>query len=397
MKKLYSYQDLKKLIGSHYMQAKTAQFFNQKVAWVSSGAPVEVLRPFDVVTVYPENHASVCGAAKVGPAFCEAAEAEGYSRDLCSYFRCDRGSTLLKTSPIGGLPDPDFLVGCNNICGTILKWYEIVSRHFKVPFLFVDTPFVHNKVHTHAVEYVVEQLEGLIPVLESLTGREFDEEKFVEVLNLSKECVTLWKEILLFGAHKPSPLTCFDAFTQMAAIVSLRGTKEAVNHYKQLKGELQERVQKGVSAVDDEKIRLLWDNIPLWYAMRSLSELFEEYNACLVADTYTNAWASATIDTGNPMESLARNYLEIYLNISMDLMLKRIINLIEVFDVDGMVMHSNRSCKPYSLGQYDLARAVKEETGVPVLIVEADMVDSRCYAEAQTKTRIEAFLESLGG
>ena len=397
MKKLHTYQDLKKLVGSHYMQAKTAQFFNQKIAWVSSGAPVELLRPFDVITVYPENHTSICGAAKVGPEYCEKAEAEGYSRDLCSYFRCDRGSTLLGTSPIGGLPTPDFLYGCNNICGTILKWYEIASRYFGVPFLFVDTPFVHTEVHEHAVEYVIEQLEGFIPVLESLTEREFDEEKFVKGLYLSKECVELWKEVLLFGAHKPSPLTCFDAFTQMAAIVSLRGTEEAVNHYKALKNELQERVQKGISAVDDEKIRLLWDNIPLWYAMRSLSEIFEEYNACLVADTYTNAWASANIDTGNPMESLARNYLEIYLNISMDLMLERIVNLVKVFDVDGMVMHSNRSCKPYSLGLYDLARNIKEETGIPVLIIEADMVDSRSYAEAQTKTRIEAFLESLGG
>ena len=397
MKKLHTYQDLKKLVGSHYMQAKTAQFFNQKIAWVSSGAPVELLRPFDVITVYPENHTSICGAAKVGPEYCEKAEAEGYSRDLCSYFRCDRGSTLLGTSPIGGLPTPDFLYGCNNICGTILKWYEIASRYFGVPFLFVDTPFVHTEVHKHAAEYVIEQLEGFIPMLESLTEREFDEEKFVKGLYLSKECVELWKDVLLFGAYKPSPLTCFDAFTQMAAIVSLRGTEEAVNHYKALKNELQERIQKGISAVDDEKIRLLWDNIPLWYAMRSLSEIFEEYNACLVADTYTNAWASANIDTGNPMESLARNYLEIYLNISMDLMLERIVNLVKVFDVDGMVMHSNRSCKPYSLGLYDLARNIKEETGIPVLIIEADMVDSRSYAEAQTKTRIEAFLESLGG
>ena len=397
MKRLHTYQDLKKLVGSHYMQAKTAQFFNQKVAWVSSGAPVELLRPFDCITIYPENHTSICGAAKVGPEYCEAAEAEGYSRDLCSYFRCDRGSTLLGTSPIGGLPEPDFLYGCNNICGTILKWYEIVQRHFDVPFLFVDTPFVHTTVHEHAVEYVIEQLKGFIPVLESLTEREFDEEKFVKGLYLSKECVELWREILLLGANKPSPLTCFDAFTQLAAIVSLRGTEEAVTHYKTLKTGLEERVQKGVGAVDDEKIRLLWDNIPVWYAMRSLSELFEKHNTCLVADTYTNAWASASIDTGNPMESLAMNYLEIYLNISMDLMLEKIQNLIKIFDVDGMVMHSNRSCKPYSLGQYDLAQNVKEETGIPVLIIEADMVDSRSYAEAQVKTRIEAFLESLGG
>jgi benzoyl-CoA reductase/2-hydroxyglutaryl-CoA dehydratase subunit BcrC/BadD/HgdB len=397
MKKFDTYQDLKKLIGSHYMQAKTAEFFNQKVAWVSSGAPVEVLRPFDVVTIYPENHASVCGAAKQGPELCKAAEAEGYSRDLCSYFRCDRGSTVLNTSPIGGLPDPHFLFGCNNICGTILKWYEIASGHFDVPFLFVDTPFVHSELRGHAVSYVKEQLHELIPVLESLTEREFDDNKFKKTLQLSKECVEIWKEILLFGSHIPSPLTCFDAFTQLAAIVSLRGTQEAVNHYQKVKDELQNRVETGVSAVDNEKIRLLWDNIPVWYAMRSLSELFEEYNACLVADTYTNAWTAVDITMDHPMESLARDYLEIYLNISMDIMVKRIKTLIQTFAVDGMIMHSNRSCKPYSLGQYDIARTIREETGIPVLIIEADMVDSRSYAEAQVRTRIEAFLESLGG
>jgi benzoyl-CoA reductase/2-hydroxyglutaryl-CoA dehydratase subunit BcrC/BadD/HgdB len=78
-------------------------------------------------------------------------------------------------------------------------------------------------------------------------------------------------------------------------------------------------------------------------------------------------------------------------------MYERIKNLISYFHVDGMVMHSNRSCKPYSLGQYDLARLIREDIGIPVVIIEADMVDSRVYAQAQIHTRIEAFLESLGG
>lgn len=397
MRRLHTYEDVKKLIGSHYMQAKTAHFFDQKVAWVSSGAPVELLRPFNVMTVYPENHASVCGAAKQGVSLCEAAEAEGYNRDVCSYFRCDRGSTLLGKSPVGGLPHPDFLFGCNNICGTIMKWYEIASRHFEVPFLFVDTPFVHSQLLNHAVKYVKKQLESMIPVLESLTGHEFDESQFEKTLQLSKKCVSLWKDILRYGIHSPSPLTCFDAFTQMAPIVSLRGTEEAISHYTTLKAELEERIEKGIAAVEGEKIRLLWDNIPLWYAMRDLSELFAAHGACLVADTYTNAWATATIDVHNPMESLARNYIEIYLNISTDLMYERIKPLIKAFHVDGMVMHSNRSCKPYSLGQYDLARLIREDIGIPVMIIEADMVDSRVYAQAQTHTRLEAFLESLGG
>jgi benzoyl-CoA reductase/2-hydroxyglutaryl-CoA dehydratase subunit BcrC/BadD/HgdB len=63
------------------------------------------------------------------------------------------------------------------------------------------------------------------------------------------------------------------------------------------------------------------------------------------------------------------------------------------YKADGLVMHSNRSCKPYSLGQYDIQRIVRERAGVPVLVMEADMCDSRNFSESQIQTRIEAFME----
>jgi benzoyl-CoA reductase/2-hydroxyglutaryl-CoA dehydratase subunit BcrC/BadD/HgdB len=70
-------------------------------------------------------------------------------------------------------------------------------------------------------------------------------------------------------------------------------------------------------------------------------------------------------------------------------------DLVERFEVDGMVLHSNRSCKPYSLGQYDIMEQVSFQTGVPGLILEADMCDPRFYAEEPVKNRIQAFLELL--
>jgi benzoyl-CoA reductase/2-hydroxyglutaryl-CoA dehydratase subunit BcrC/BadD/HgdB len=60
-------------------------------------------------------------------------------------------------------------------------------------------------------------------------------------------------------------------------------------------------------------------------------------------------------------------------------------------------MHSNRSCKPYSLGQYDMKRLVSERTGRPGLIIEADHCDPRAYAEEPIKTRVQAFMETLSG
>jgi benzoyl-CoA reductase/2-hydroxyglutaryl-CoA dehydratase subunit BcrC/BadD/HgdB len=70
--------------------------------------------------------------------------------------------------------------------------------------------------------------------------------------------------------------------------------------------------------------------------------------------------------------------------------------MVERFGVDGMVFHSNRSCKPYSLGQYDLLEQVSRRTGVPGLILEADMCDTRLYAEEPVKNRVQAFLDLLG-
>jgi benzoyl-CoA reductase/2-hydroxyglutaryl-CoA dehydratase subunit BcrC/BadD/HgdB len=211
---------------------------------------------------------------------------------------------------------------------------------------------------------------------------------------LSVQGVDLWKEVLKTAENRPSPFTCFDAFIHMAPIVTLRGTQEVVDYYTLLRDEMRERVANGIGAVPDEKYRLIWDNIPIWYEMRNLGNLFASNNACLVADTYTTAWA-VDIRIEDPLTSMADAYTKVYLNISIDIMLEQLIGLIERYQADGLVMHSNRSCKPYSLGQYDLARAVTERTGKPALIIEADMTDSRVYSEAQTRERVEAFIESL--
>ncbi|MCL5276691.1 MAG: 2-hydroxyacyl-CoA dehydratase family protein, partial [Deltaproteobacteria bacterium] len=69
--------------------------------------------------------------------------------------------------------------------------------------------------------------------------------------------------------------------------------------------------------------------------------------------------------------------------------------LIEEFSLDGIVFHSDRSCKPYSIGQYIVKEEVTKRTGKPGLIIEADMNDPRAFSDAQFETRAEAFLEGF--
>jgi len=92
---------------------------------------------------------------------------------------------------------------------------------------------------------------------------------------------------------------------------------------------------------------------------------------------------------------MAECYTRIYLNIGVDEMARQVMEMVDKYGADGLVMHSNRSCKPYSLGQYDIQRIVQQKMGIPTVMIEADMVDERSFSEGQIETRIEAFIELL--
>jgi len=63
--------------------------------------------------------------------------------------------------------------------------------------------------------------------------------------------------------------------------------------------------------------------------------------------------------------------------------------------LNGNIMFINRSCKAVSFAVHELRDILTERTGIPALVFEADMGDPRFYSEAQIRTRIEAYLETL--
>ncbi len=387
---------MKEIMTGYYMEAKDPAC-EKKIAWITSGGPVEPLIAMDIIPVYPENHGAMIGASKMGTELCVKAEGMGYSGDLCSYASADISCAAVNGGPIGGLPPPDMLICCNNICGTVLKWYEVLARYYDVPLFILDTPFCHTGFSNEVRDYVTRQIHEYIKFLEENCGNKFDYDRMKEVGRLSLESQRLWQSVLDTLAHKPSPMSAFDAFFHLALIVTLRGTQIAVDYYKSLLDEMKKRISDGISSVPDEKYRLLWDNLPVWFRTRWLSEKFASHKACLVADTYTSAWCGSMkyIDENDFIGSMAEAYTRIYLNIGIDEMAGKVIEMIDKYDVHGMVMHSNRSCKPYSFGQYDIQDIIRRERELPVLIIEADMVDERSFSEGQIDTRIDAFIEML--
>lgn len=396
MKKIQGIKNLKNMMTMYYLNAKNAAHNNKKVGWITSGGPVELLIAFDVIPIYPENYAAMCGATKMGGQLSQIAEDMGYTPDLCTYFLIDVAQAKTQGGPLMGLPDPDFFVACNNICGTVIKWYEIQSRTYKKPCYYVDAPFLNGELEPDTTTYLMEQFKEMVPFLEQQTGQKFDEEKFFNVLREAERAVNYWSEILKLCSHHPAPMSSFDTFFLMGPIVTLRGTKECADFYEELLAEMQQRVKDGIGVIEEEKIRLLWDNIPMWYATRALTDAFGEKGAVFVGATYTASWAvTRKFTEGDPWEAMAENYIQPYINRGFDKRLEILTELMDQYHADGIVFHSARSCKAYSLGMYDLKEKLTEKTGKPGIVIEGDIADERMFSEAQLKTRIQAFLETL--
>lgn len=388
---------LKQLISRHYLIGRHANRAH-KVAWVTSGAPIEFLKALGFYLLYPENHAAVCGIRRVGERQCRAAEDHGYSRDICSYARTDFGTVLSGWTPVGRLPRPDLLVCCTNICQTVLYWYQVLAHHFHAPLVLIDTPFLYDEARPHTQAYVERQIELAIEACERVAGRSLAPARLEEVMRQSHAAVRLWQQVMHTGRHRPAPITAFDEFIHMAPIVEMRGDASTVAYYRALLAELEARARAGVGALRQERKRLIWDNLPIWFRLRPLSESLAARGVALVASTYTNAWGELAelIDPARPLPSMARVYLHPILNRGTGHKLATMRRMVTDYQADGVLLHSDRSCKPYSIGQMDQQRRLAEELGAPALLLDADHNDPRVFSVEQADTRLQAFLEVLG-
>lgn len=384
------------MLSELYLQGRYVEGV-KKVAWFSSGAPIEILQALDFFLYTPDNHAALCGARKLGARYCEHAEDRGYARDICSYARTDMGSFFAGHTPVGKIPKPDLIVVSNNICQTILHWYQAMSVYTGAPVFLVDTPFLYQDARDYEIAYVRQQLEELIPVAEKISGKRLSHKRLKEVTRLGKTCSDLWVEILYRAKARPAPVSGFDAFILMGPVVALRGEPATVDFYHAVLKEIDARIARGIGVVKNEKYRILWDNLPIWHKLSWMSRKMAEMGMAVAISNYTYQWGEPAMymDPENPMEGIARAYLHSILNRSSGYKLRHMKQMVDDFDLDGVLMHSDRSCKPYSLGQIDQARLMLSEAGIPSLILESDHNDERIFSEEQVTTRLQAFAEML--
>lgn len=386
---------LRKVVSDVYAGAWEAKKAGRPVGWSSSKFPCEIAEALDLAVVYPENQAAGIAAQHDGERLCEAAENLGFDADICGYARISLAyaSGVETTNVSRQMPQPDFVLCCNNICNCMTKWYENIARMCNIPLIMVDIPYNNTvEVSDSAVKYVRAQFDNAIHELEKLTGKKFDEEKFELACKHANRTAQNWLKVCDFLQYKPAPMSGFDLFNHMADVVTARGKEAAADAFELLSKDLQKNIEEGTSTLPfPEQYRVMFEGIPCWPKLPNLFKPLKENGINVTAVVYAPAFGFVY----NNMDEMARAYYKAPNSVCIEQGVAWREGICRDNKVDGVLVHYNRSCKPWSGYMAEMQRRFTADLGVPCAGFDGDQADPRNFNEAQYTTRVQGLVEAM--
>jgi benzoyl-CoA reductase subunit B len=402
----------KEMIAAHYRRLEEAPNTGEPVVYTFvPGNLTELIRSFDALPVLPEINALQSGMRGKSGDFISVAEKAGHSEDVCTYVKCDLG--MLKSGNIGPtgtrLPRPDLLLLSYTGCYTFMKWFELLREEYRCPTVFLHVPYQGDgRIAPEHREYVIRQLrDDVIPALERITGRAYDEDRLKEYLKLAATAEDDLVAVLQSAKRKPSPIDAyFGAVYYVGPIFSsFRGTPEGVEYYRSLREEVEERASLGLGPMtpagpfNEQKHRLVVEGPPNWTSFREFWKMFVDEQAVVVASTYTKVGGTYDFgfrhDPGDPLGTMADYCGGCYTNLNLPGRIDMLVDYIREYEADGFVINSVKSCNSFSAGQLLMLREVEKRTGIPGAFIESDLVDPRYFSAANIKNRLESYLQMV--
>lgn len=384
---------LGKIASDAFADAIEAKKEGKPVAWVSSNFPVEIPETLGLATAYPENQAAGIAARGAGERMCEVAEADGYSNDICAYARISMAYAKLKECPEQDVAMPDVLLCCNNICNCMIKWYENLAIELNIPMILLDIPFNPDyEVSQAEIDYVSAQFWDAVHTLENLFDLKWSDERFKDVTGFSCRSSRAWLDATAQAKYTPSPFNGFDLLNHMAVMVTARGKEAAGEAMEQLLKEYKENHENGTSTYrGEEKYRVMFEGIACWPYLRATSHGLRDRGINMVTTIYADAFG---FDYHSFDEMIAA-YCSVPNAINLEKSRDKRIKLCKDNNVEGLLVHTNRSCKLWSGFMSEMSRQIGEACGIPVTSFDGDQADPRNFSEAQYDTRVQGLMEIM--
>ena len=386
----------------------------QPYAIVQADVPFE---PFDLLGIPAVSNqwwAALVAAKRQAPAYLDAMAADGYHQGLCRYCSLGFASTRyadVQPPPWGGLPPPRLL--CARLtCDCIGRVFALWADAFGTELFEIDNPGAgelpprwwelsrhqwRRLVEPHRLAFAAAALERLVARLEDISGRILDRDALRERLDRVNEQEEIFDAVRRLIADAPeAPVRMTEQIANVMATQWVRGTDWAIAHARAFHDEVQQRVTAGIAACPGERTRLMWVGAGLWHDTDFYTAFEDSHRAVFVWSMYLAFGPDGYIRYGldDPMAALASRVASFneYLH-DPPWAAEWIAEQALAHRIDAALVLHPRRTRPAATGRLFIERAL-EETGIPVLSLEADVVDPRGWDPVAARATLAAFLES---
>jgi benzoyl-CoA reductase subunit B len=382
------------LVHKYVERIVTAKDEGKWVATHGTQQPLEIYEAMDVRGLFIEFWGVISDAVKLEsvPEALNISASTGTPGEVCSFFRNMDG--LMHA---GMWPKTDFMLYATSSCDNV-KAYHTLGRRYGIPSFGMERPYLPYT--PKALEHWKNEHKRLIAFLEEKTGKKLDYDRLKETVRLSYRLTELSLDIDRLARHVPCPLSaeCFGGV--LIALRLMPGTQEAVDFLTELRDEMQERVDKGIGAVEDERFRVIWSCFTPFWDPTLLDFMQKKYGAVSVGEVLAN-WrgeAKWMLDPDDPLGNLAYKTQLAPGNCqyaSSQDWASNVIDQARRLKADGAIFNNNWGCKQASgLGRLvgdDLMRHCK----VPSVTLNVDVIDSTFVSRAEIEGQLDSFFEMV--
>lgn len=372
------------------INVRNARMLLDMYGWRGSGAvlsgflvPAELLHVYGTSPMFTENLAATIAGAGYASRVLEHAERLGFSRDGCSFHRATLGGATARI-----LPRFDLVVATSHLCDGQNKTLEELALRTGAPYLFLDVPCDSSPA---SVEYLSAQLQRLEDNLAEMAGRRANRSDWERVFAHSNATRDLMLKLLELRRDRPSPFYGKAAFSLAFQSALMMGTDFLHRCYRDLVSEVETKPPDAV----DERFRVAWLLAYPYFRDSFIPQLENELGIRVVAEEFSEVFWEP-LDPARPLQSLARKMLQ---NPNLGPVANRVSiveRMVRDCRLDGVIHYSHWGCRQGCGGVRPIADALNA-LHVPFLDLDGDCIDNRNYSKGQTLTRLQGFVELMGG
>ncbi|MBI5445723.1 MAG: 2-hydroxyacyl-CoA dehydratase [Deltaproteobacteria bacterium] len=387
----------------------------EPLIWTNVGSLQELMHAMDLPVLFNVNWSAILAAKQRSAHYLNVVNDRGYFRDLCRYCVSPLGyffENRPELAPWGGVPKPAAIVVEVN-CDPIIRVFELMALELGIPIYIwdhtmpeappprdcwadVETIEKENYREGWRLDYAVQEAEGLIAFLETISGKALSHAALRRAVELSNEQYEYIGRVLELTKRRPSPIRVGDHWANCISTQFFRGHEFGLAHAKRLYEEVRWRADEGVAGYDNERIRLMHLWAPNWFSPGFYDSFEEKYGAVFVWTPYfeiTQQWIRR--DLSDPLRALASRYVA-YTEIGTlpPWTTYWIPDLTAEYGIDGVLYQHAESCRMLSGPKLLCLEAIRR-AGVPTLNIGSDYVDDRDWDDAKMKAQVGSFIETL--